>query len=37
MVTYDVLFKNLREALREIRAYKEVVEISTVIRVEGDS
>ncbi|HHY71092.1 MAG TPA: homoserine dehydrogenase [Thermoanaerobacterales bacterium] len=37
MVTYDVLFKNLQEALSEIKAYKQVVEISTVIRVEGES
>ncbi len=36
MVTYDVPFKNLQEALDEIRAYKQVVEISTVIRVEGE-
>lgn len=37
MVTYDVPFKNLQEALREIKAYKQVVEISSVIRVEGES
>lgn len=36
MVTYDVPFKNLQEALSEIKAYKQVVEISTVIRVEGE-
>lgn len=37
MVTYDVPFKNLQEALSEIKAYKQVVEISSVIRVEGES
>ena len=37
MVTYDVPFKNLQEALSEIKAYKQVVEISTVIRVEGEA
>ena len=37
MVTYDVPFRNLQEALDEIKAYKQVVEISSVIRVEGES
>lgn len=37
IVTYDVPFKNLQEALCEIKTYKEqVVEVSTVIRVEGE-
>jgi len=36
IVTYDVPFKNLQEALSEIKAYKQVVEVSSVIRVEGE-
>jgi len=35
IVTYDVPFKNLQKALTQIKAYKQVVEVSTVIRVEG--
>ncbi len=37
LVTYDVPFKNLNEALNEIKAYKHVEEISSVIRVEEGS
>lgn len=36
IVTYDVPFQNLQDALSEIQAYKQVAEISTVIRVEGE-
>ncbi|HHW02958.1 MAG TPA: homoserine dehydrogenase [Thermoanaerobacterales bacterium] len=37
MVTYEVPFKNLQNALDEIKAYRQVEEISSVIRVEGES
>lgn len=36
MVTYEVPFKNLSLALEEIKAYRQVEEISSVIRVEGE-
>jgi homoserine dehydrogenase len=37
LVTYDVPFRNLNEALDEIKAYKQVEEISSVMRVEEES
>ena len=37
VVTYDVHFKNLQDALNEIKKYNEVVEISSIIRVEEES
>ena len=37
MVTYEVPFKNLQEALEEIQAYKQIEEIASVIRVEEES
>lgn len=37
MVTYEVPFENLQNALQEIRAYRQVEEISSVIRVEEES
>jgi homoserine dehydrogenase len=37
MVTYEVPFENLQNALDEIKAYRQVEEISSVIRVEGES
>ncbi|HHY43014.1 MAG TPA: homoserine dehydrogenase [Thermoanaerobacterales bacterium] len=36
IVTYDVPFRNIQDALSEIKAYKQVVEVSTVIRVEEE-
>ncbi|NLZ52291.1 MAG: homoserine dehydrogenase [Thermoanaerobacteraceae bacterium] len=36
IVTYDVPFKNLQKALSELKAYKQVVDVSTVIRVEEE-
>lgn len=37
LVTYDVLFQDLQEALKEIKTYDQVEEISSVIRVEEES
>lgn len=37
MVTYEVPFENLQNALEEIKAYRQVEEISSVIRVEEES
>jgi homoserine dehydrogenase len=36
LITYDVPFRNLNDALEEIKAYKQVEEISCVMRVEGE-
>lgn len=37
MVTYEVPFENLQNALDEIKAYRQVEEISSIIRVEEES
>jgi len=36
IVTYDVPFENLQKAIKQMKTYKEVVDVSTVIRVEGE-
>jgi len=36
IVTYDVPFKNLQKAISQMKTYGEVVDVSTVIRVEGE-
>jgi len=36
IVTYDVPFENLQKALGQMKTYNEVVEISTIIRVEEE-
>jgi len=37
MVTYEVPFENLQNAMAEIKAYRQVEQISSVIRVEEES